>query len=130
VPVPVVRIARPTIDLERLVPFYCAGLGYEVIASFENHAGFDGIMFGLPGSPYHFEFTHERGAVVPLRPHSEDLVVLYLPDDAEWEAATQRMECAGFAPVRSHNPYWDADGKTYEDPDGRRIVLQHAPWPP
>jgi hypothetical protein len=25
---------------------------------FEDHAGFDGVMLGEPGAPYHFEFTH------------------------------------------------------------------------
>jgi len=36
---------------------------------------------------------------------------------------------AGHAPVPSFNPYWDVDGKTFEDPDGYRVVVQHAAWP-
>jgi hypothetical protein len=31
--------------------------------------------------------------------------------------------------VRAFNPYWDRHGKTFADPDGYRVVLQHAAWP-
>jgi hypothetical protein len=40
------------------------------------------------------------------------------------------MQDAGFAPVPSFNPYWDRQGATFEDPDGYRLVLQNAAWPP
>ena len=40
-----------------------------------------------------------------------------------------RKTLFGFAPVASFNPYWDVAGKTYEDPDGYRVVLQNAGWP-
>jgi hypothetical protein len=39
------------------------------------------------------------------------------------------MQHAGFAPVPSYNPYWDVTGRTFEDPDGYRVVLQCAAWP-
>jgi hypothetical protein len=54
---------------------------------------------------------------------------MYLPDRTEWEAAVARMNAAGFEAVPSYNPYWDFEGKTFEDPDGYRIVLQHGAWP-
>jgi hypothetical protein len=38
------------------------------------------------------------------------------------------MLTAGFSPVPAFNPYWDRNGKTFEDPDGYRIVLQNAAW--
>ena len=37
------------------------------------------------------------------------------------------MMAMGFAPVPSTNPYWEARGKTFEDPDGYRVVLECAP---
>jgi hypothetical protein len=40
------------------------------------------------------------------------------------------MREAGFARVASFNPYWDRDGRTFEDPDGYRIVLQNSAWVP
>lgn len=38
------------------------------------------------------------------------------------------MEVAGFIAVRSYNSYWDAAGRTFEDADGYRVVLQNADW--
>jgi hypothetical protein len=38
------------------------------------------------------------------------------------------MLAAGFRQVTSFNPYWDVRGRTYEDEDGYRIVLQNAEW--
>jgi catechol 2,3-dioxygenase-like lactoylglutathione lyase family enzyme len=128
-PVPAIRIARATNDLARLVPFYRDGLGFDIIGSFADHAGFDGIMFGRTDAPYHFEFTLERGVPCARRPHPDDLVVVYLPDRAEWDAAVARMESLGFTPVAAHNPFWDRGGRTYEDPDGNRVVLYNAAWP-
>jgi hypothetical protein len=58
---------------------YCRGLGLCVIDSFENHGGFDGVMLGLAGASYHFEFTYCRALPVAPAPTPEDLVVLYIP---------------------------------------------------
>ncbi len=38
------------------------------------------------------------------------------------------MQSAGFNQVPSYYPYWDVVGKTYEDLDGYRIVLQNREW--
>lgn len=56
-PVAQVRVARPTADLAAIIRFYGEGLGLKQIASFHGHAGYDGVMFGLPGREYHLEFT-------------------------------------------------------------------------
>ena len=57
------RIARPTEHLEQVVRFYIDGLGNRVLDSFQDHEGIDGVMVGLPGAPFHLEFTtrHHRG---------------------------------------------------------------------
>ena len=121
------RIARPTDHLEEVVRFYSKGLGLVVLGSFEDHDGFDGVMLGMPGAPYHLEFT--RSTHKARRPPSEDnLLVFYLPDKQEWLAAVDRMAAAGYHSVRSLNPYWDRQGRTYEDPDGYRVVLQNDSW--
>lgn len=122
------RVARPTDDLERLIGFYRDGLGLKVLASFEDHAGFDGVVLGEPGEDYHLEFTHERGAFVGSAPSQDHLLVFYFPDPEAWGAAVDRMERHGFQPVSSFNPYWDVRGRTFEDPDGYRVVLQQAAW--
>jgi hypothetical protein len=38
------------------------------------------------------------------------------------------MTAAGFRPVVSFNPYWERRGRTFEDHDGYRVVLQNADW--
>lgn len=107
---------------------YCHGLELEVLGSFQNHAGFDGVMVGAPDGPFHFEFTRCRDHPVTPSPTPEDLVVAYLPDDAAWRSACERMVAAGFEAAASFNPYWDERGRTFLDIDGYRIVLQRAEW--
>jgi hypothetical protein len=86
-------------------------------------------MLGSPGAAYHLEFTRKRGHSAGRAPTQENLLVFYLPDEADWRAAVARLEQAGYAAVPSANPYWDRVGRTFEDPDGYRVVLQQAAWP-
>jgi catechol 2,3-dioxygenase-like lactoylglutathione lyase family enzyme len=73
------RIARPVTDLARTTDMYRRGLGLRVIDSFADHDGFDGVMLGVAGADYHFEFTRARKHAVRPAPTVEDLVVFYLP---------------------------------------------------
>ena len=125
---PTLRVARPSDQLEALIRFYGSGLGLELLYRFENHEGFDGIMLGAKGAPYHFEFTHAHGHSAGRAPTPDNLLIFYLPDIGEWSAAVQRMRDAGFEPVPSFNPYWDRGGVTFEDPDGYRVVLYQSDW--
>ncbi|MFO1162902.1 MAG: VOC family protein [Reyranellaceae bacterium] len=126
--VPHLRVARPTDNLEALLRFYEQGLGLAVLYRFEDHDGFDGVMLGGAGAPYHFEFTSKRGHAVGRAPTPDNLLVFYLPEAERWRAAVQRLKDAGFDPVPAFNPYWDRAGVTFEDPDGYRVVLQNAAW--
>ena len=65
------RVARATDRLQEVVRFYVAGLGLEQLGSFEDHDGFDGVIIGAPGVPYHFEFTHQHGHEVGGAPTKE-----------------------------------------------------------
>lgn len=107
---------------------YQEGLGLSVLASFRDHAGFDGTILGRPSAPYHFEFTQQKGAVAPRSPSPENLLVFYLPEVGEWERTLRQMLAAGFRKVSSHNPYWDVNAVTYEDPEGYRVVLSNQKW--
>jgi catechol 2,3-dioxygenase-like lactoylglutathione lyase family enzyme len=127
-PAATVRIARPSDDLDALLPFYRDGLGLEILYRFDDHDGFDGVMLGAPGAPWHLEFTRAHGHRAGKAPTQDNLLVFYLPDVAAHEAAVARMRAAGFDPVPAFNPYWDVDGVTFEDPDGYRVVLQRAAW--
>ncbi|EMI40253.1 VOC family protein [Rhodopirellula sp. SWK7] len=122
------RIARPTDRLDEVVAFYVTAVGFVELGRFTDHDGFDGVMVGHPAASYHLEFTHAHGHRAGDAPSMDNLLVFYLPDKSDWNAAIQRFESADIKPVQSFNPYWDVNGKTYEDPDGYRIVIQHAAW--
>jgi catechol 2,3-dioxygenase-like lactoylglutathione lyase family enzyme len=126
---PQLRVARPSCDLDAATRFYTRALGLDVLTTFADHAGIDGVILGRPGWPYHLELTRRRDDPVAPQPTDEDLLVLYLPERSHWEAAVQRVRDVGVPAVPSRNPYWDERGVTFEDPDGYRIVLEHAEWP-
>ncbi len=122
------RVARPVRDLAITERMYCGGLGMRVLARFENHDGFDGVMLGYADAEYHFEFTLCRHHPVVPAPTQEDLAVLYIPDHAQWEQRCADMLAAAFVEVAPFNPYWAVRGRTFQDPDGYRIVLQNTAW--
>lgn len=122
------RVARPTDHLDEVVKFYVEGLGFSILGSFKDHDGFDGVMLGQPGGPYHLEFTTQFGHAVGRAPTQDHLLVFYLPELEHWQTAVERLIAAGYPAVQSQNPYWDIKGKTFEDPDGYRVVLQNAAW--
>jgi catechol 2,3-dioxygenase-like lactoylglutathione lyase family enzyme len=123
-----VRVARPTDRLAEVEEFYVRHLGLPVLYRFENHAGYDGVMLGLPGTNYHLEFTtHVDGSPCPA-PTADNLLVLYFHGDARMYEAVERLATAGHEPVAAENPYWDGVGAlTFEDPDGWRVVLVPKP---
>jgi hypothetical protein len=123
------RIARPTDNLADVVRFYEEGLGLTRLGSFQDHDGFDGVMLGIPGAAYHLEFTHHRDHVAGRAPTRDNLVVFYFSNHDDWHAAIARMSAAGYAPVQSFNPYWDRSGRTFEDADGYRVVLNNGSSP-
>lgn len=111
---PVLRVARPTDDLDALLPFYRDGLGMGVLARFEDHDGFDGLVLGHSGAPYHLEFTRADGHAAGRALTQDNLLVLYESDPEAWQAAVDRMRKAGFASVPAFNPWWDQHGATFE----------------
>ena len=70
-----------------------------------------------------------RGKPELSSPTEDNLLVFYLPDASEWQRAVNRLERLGCEAVKAFNAYRDRNGKTYEDPDGYRVVLQNAGWP-
>jgi catechol 2,3-dioxygenase-like lactoylglutathione lyase family enzyme len=124
-PVAAVRFARPTDRLEHVLRFYEEGLGLRRIDSFDDHAGYSGVMLGLPGEDVHLELTtHEEGSPGPA-PTRDNLLVLYMTDRGAIAEIDARMRSLGHAPVEPENPYWAGD-LTFEDPDGWRVVLRYV----
>jgi len=124
----VLRIARPTDNLREITNLYEKGLGFSQLGAFEGHAGFDGVILGHPNHPYHLEFTQRHGVNAGRAPTQDNLLVFYVPDLDEWQDRCNHMEVAGFVDVPAVNPYWDAEGRTFEDPDGYRVVIQNRRW--
>ncbi|TDL82444.1 VOC family protein [Peribacillus frigoritolerans] len=118
-----VRVARPTNNLQEIIRFYGRGLGLKQIAQFQDHEGFDGVMFGIPDASYHLEFTqHIDGSPCPA-PTKDNLLVFYIPSKGEIQRLHSHLTTMGYKAVEPENPYWNESGVTIEDPDGWRIVL-------
>ena len=119
------RVARHTERLEDVVAFYRDGIGLEEIGGFQDHDGYNGVFLAVPDSEAHLELTAGGAHPAPV-PQPESLLVLYLGDDRAVEEIVARLEAG---PVPPANPYWAEHGRTFEDPDGFRVVLVPEPWP-
>lgn len=124
----ILRIARPSNNLNQVALMYQQGFNFEVLSRFENHDGFDGVILGHPNASYHLEFTHHRGTIVDNAPTQDNLLIWYVPNITNNQYLTDKLLNAGFIHVKSYNPYWDLNGKTFEDCDGYRIVLSLDDW--
>lgn len=124
----IIRIARSTNNLKEIGEMYARGLGFSILAQFENHNGFDGLILGKPKQKYHIEFTHHKGTKNGKAQTKDNLLVFYIPNTKEWKKDCDKMKEAGFREVESYNPYRDMKGKTFEDIDGYRVVIQNQNW--
>ena len=118
-----IRIARPTANLEEVVAFYRNCLGLAVLGHFEEHAGYSGVMLGLPDHRTHLEFTHMVDGSPCKAPTKDNLLVLYISNPEVFRTAVDHLVGKGHLPVEPENPYWKSRSKTFEDPDGWRVVL-------
>ncbi|MCJ8211622.1 VOC family protein [Mucilaginibacter sp. RS28] len=119
------RVARHTASLQPVVDFYCSVLGLQVLGSFNDHDGYDGVFLGLPGLGWHLEFTQSSEEPVH-QPDEDDLLVFYLSDVTDQIAIVERYEAFGGIVLEAKNPYWNSNGATIADPDGFRIVIAIA----
>ena len=122
-PIAQIRFARPTPDIDRLLRFYRDGLQLKIIGEFRDHAGYNGVMLGLPDATVHLEFTEQVDRKDYPAPTAEHLLVLYFTDAFVRDEYVSRLGLLGFLPVEPENPYWLLNGVTIEDPDGYRVVL-------
>src|SRR6476469_8982073 len=89
-----------------------------------GHAGYDGVMFGLPDRSYHLEFTQKADGSPCPAPSQDDLLVFYVPDAEARQKVGDRLIRLGHGPVAAENPWWEKiEALTFEDPDGWRVVI-------
>ena len=96
------RVVRLSDDLAPVVEFYRDGLGFEVLSEFKDHEGFDGVILGHKEAAYHLAFTHKAGYTAGRAPTDDNLLVFYVPDQAEWERGVRRW--SSWATNRSNRP--------------------------
>ena len=80
----IMRVARPTDNLQAIEKMYAEGLGFEILTRFEWQDGYDGIVLGHEKHPYHLAFFHHRGTSVG-RATADNLIAFYIPDSNERE---------------------------------------------
>lgn len=122
-----VRVARPARNFEAVVSFYRDVVGLPVLASFEEHDGYGGVVFGLTDASRQLEIVfHDEQQPAPT---SEDQLVLYLGSAERVTSETARIRAAGFEPTVAANPYWARTGAVcFLDPDGYSLVLSPEAW--
>lgn len=125
----VMRVGRPTDNLEEITKMYVEGLGFEIIGGFDGHGDFSGRMVGHPKHHYHLEFTTHTKEKAGRAPTLENLLVFYIPDELEYNNAIKRISNSGFRKVKSFNPYWEGGAQTFEDLDGYRVVINYGASP-
>ncbi|MHB1221038.1 MAG: VOC family protein [Gammaproteobacteria bacterium] len=82
------RIARPTSNMPSITHLYTNQLNFVQIGQFEDHEGFDGVMFASKDQDCHFEMTYQHGHVESDNPSGYSIELITEPDDSEVKILT------------------------------------------
>lgn len=123
-PVTEMRVALTTRDYERLLQFYCAGLGLEPAEVWNNEQG-KGLMLNLGNATLEL-FDEAQAQTVDRieagrRISGQVRIAFQVPD---LKAAVERLLAHGATQV--HPPVvtpWGDTNVRFEDPDGLQITL-------
>lgn len=118
------RFARHTNNLKQIKSFYIDILGLELLGSFENHNGYDGVFIGNPDENWHLEFT-KSDEIVTFNFGEEDILVFYPNTKLEFELIHDNLVANKIPFIQAKNPYWNEHGKMFFDPDGYRVVISN-----
>ncbi len=123
------RLAHHTADLAPIRRFYTQILGLNVLGTFENHDGYDGLFLGKKGLDWHLEFTCTKEAVHRTM-DEDDAMVFYPENQEELNQILSRLEQASIPLEHPKNPYWISNGHLFRDPDGNAILLSLTKFEP
>ncbi|MEG1238451.1 MAG: VOC family protein, partial [Flavobacterium sp.] len=109
-------------NLEIIENFYINILGFERLGDFQNHKDYDGVFIGKTGLDWHFEFTQSKVKAN----HSfdeDDVIILYPKTILDYNELIDKLEHHNISTITAVNPFWNENGKMFQDPDGYRIVI-------
>jgi catechol 2,3-dioxygenase-like lactoylglutathione lyase family enzyme len=123
-PIAEMRVALTTRDYDRLLQFYCAGLGLEPSEIWNNEQG-KGMIFHLGAATMEL-FDEEQAETVDLIEAGRRIsgvvrIALKVPD---LKAATERLLAHGATMI--HEPVitpWGDTNVRFQDPEGLQITL-------
>ena len=118
------RNARHTNNLQAITDFYTSIMGFQVLFSFENHNGYNGVFLGIPGLDWHLEFT-SSGDKAHHSFDQEDILVFYPTEKIVYDKIVERIYQNNLDVLKAKNPFWDDNGIMIQDPDGFRVIVSH-----
>lgn len=118
----ILRIARHTNDLQRIIQFYTEILHLKILGGFNGHEGYDGVFMGLEEQPWHLEFTSSQEPA-HHQFDEDDLLVFYPTTQQEFERILNSILANQVQVVKPKNPYWVNNGVLIKDPDGHGVII-------
>ena len=116
------RVARHANNLGAITVFYTTILGLEILGSFTDHDGYNGMFLGKPGLGWHLEFTSSSAPANHVF-DEDDLLVFYPENKEAFEAILKRVVENNVELCSPANPYWKLNGTMFKDPDGYGVVV-------
>lgn len=116
------RVARHTNNLKKIENFYVEILGFQRLGGFQNHNNYNGIFVGKSDLDWHFEFTQSEEKANHIF-DEDDVIVLYPKTIPEYNELINRILRNNISTITAINPFWNENGKMFQDPDGYRIVV-------
>ena len=119
------RIARHTNQINQIKTFYTEVLELEVLGSFANHDGYDGVFIGRKDLGWHLEFTTTSEEPDHRFDH-DDILVFYPRSKDSYDGLLRNIDQHKLKILSAKNPYWNANGVMVQDPDGHRVVISNS----
>lgn len=118
----ILRVARHTNNLKVIENFYVNILGFERLGNFQNHNNYNGVFIGKAELDWHFEFTQSLTKANHVF-DEDDIIVFYPKTILEYDTLIKKVEENNISIIPAVNPYWNENGKMFQDPDGYRILI-------